>query len=161
MVKPIQRPSCWLTRLATSVPGPKRLPSSRLMRWLGPSVSKGSTRSPGSRGRMRSPSCSLMVLISDTRLMASACTRAARLRLTRAAISCAVCSALGSNSIALRVCSQASMLPTNSNVSKKNVRQNRPMALAAAVWHKHITHAPDGLDVAWRSGVGLKQFAQA
>ncbi len=66
-----------------------------------------------------------MVLISETRAMASECCSAARLRLTKEAICCAVCSVRGSNSSALRVCSHAKMLPSSSSASRKKVRQKR------------------------------------
>jgi hypothetical protein len=66
-----------------------------------------------------------MVLIRETRLIASECSRAARLRLTKEATCLAVCSVRGSKSSARSVCSQARMLPTSSRASRQKVRQNR------------------------------------
>src|SRR6185369_6517926 len=73
---------------------------------------------------MRTPSCSASVLMSDTRAIESECTSAARLKLTNEAICWAVCTALGSNSSALNVWSQATILPMSNSESRKNVRQN-------------------------------------
>ncbi len=125
MLKPTHRPFSPLTVWATMVPGPRRWVSSSVRRLPSAVLSSSVNLSPGSRGRMRTPSWSAMVLMSDTRAMASACTRAARLRLTSDAICCAVCSVRGSNSRARSVCSQARMLPTSSSANRKNVRQKR------------------------------------
>ena len=81
--------------------------------------------SVGSRGRMRTPSWSASVLMSDTRAIESEWTSAARLRFTSDAICWAVWTARGSNSSARKVCSHATMLPISSSDSRKNVRQNR------------------------------------
>src|SRR6188472_2496892 len=74
---------------------------------------------------MRTPSWSARVLMSETRAIESECTSAARLRLTREAICWAVCTALGSNSSARKVCNQATILPMSSSESRKKVLQNR------------------------------------
>ena len=125
MLKPTHRPFSPFTLCATMVSGPRRRVSSSVRRFPSAPLSSSVNLSPGSRGRMRTPSWSAIVLMSETRAIASECTSAARLRLTSEAICCAVCSVRGSNSSARSVCSQARMLPTSSSASKKNVRQKR------------------------------------
>src|SRR6218665_1786852 len=123
MSNPTHSPSSPLTLWATMVSGPRRCVSSSVRRWPSAVGSSSAYLSLGSRGRMRTLSWSTMVFISDTRVIASACTSAARLRLTSEAICCAVCSVRGSNSSARSVCNQARMLPTSSTASRKKVRQ--------------------------------------
>src|SRR5574343_151077 len=125
MLKPTHTPLSLFTLWATMVSGPRRRVSSSVKRLPSAPLSSSVNLSPGSRGRMRTPSWSAMVLMSETRAIASACTSAARLRLTSEAICCAVCSVRGSNSSSRSVCSQARMLPTSSTPSRKKVRQNR------------------------------------
>src|SRR5688572_12865464 len=74
---------------------------------------------------MRTPSWSASVLMSDTRVIASEYTSAARVRFTSEAIWCAVWMARGSYSSERKVCSQATVQPISSSASRKNVRQKR------------------------------------
>ncbi len=126
MVKPTHRPSSPLTLLATMVLGPRRLVTSWVRRApSGVELSMDSYTSLGSRGTMRTPSWSAMVLTRETRAMASECISAARLRLTSEAICWAVWMARGSVSSERRVCTQARMLPVSRMASRKKVRQKR------------------------------------
>src|SRR5450631_1929606 len=89
------------------------------------SLSKGSQRSPGSRGVSFTESSVETLLMMATRLMTSVPSRAARVMLTRLAICCAACTARGSNSSARKVWTQAKTPPARSTASRKKVRQNR------------------------------------
>jgi hypothetical protein len=136
MVKPTHSPFSPFTLLATMVPGPRRWVSSSVSRAPRAEGGSSSNLSPGSRGRMRTPSWSAMVLSRETRAIASEWISAARLRLTSEAICWAVCSVRGSNSSARSVCSHARMLPTSSSDSRKKVRQKRfsPTRARWALW---------------------------
>src|SRR5437868_6615160 len=115
-------------------------------------------RSPGSRGRIRTPSWSARVLISDTRVMASEYTSAARVRFTSEAIWWAVWIARGSYSSARKVCSQATVQPTSSSTSKKKVRQKRLSPRCSRFLRRRAPMLPRGLgSVPWvlsSSGLG-------
>jgi hypothetical protein len=113
-----------LTLLPITVPAPSRLTSSSMMRRSIALPASGAYLSRGSRGRMRTPSWSAKVLMSETRAIGSAWTKAARLRFTSEAICCAVCTARGSNSSARKVCSQATIDPISRSDKRKKVRQN-------------------------------------
>ncbi len=123
--KPTHSPSSPLTRRATTVPRPRRATISPLIRRSSTVWLNSSKRSPGSRGAMRTFSCSASVLISDTRAMASEWISAARDRLTIEAIWRALSITRGSYSSARNIWYQPSVVPSSSSASRKKVRQNR------------------------------------
>src|SRR5574344_2539925 len=106
---------------------------------------------------MRRPSCSAKVLIRATRAIASECSSAARLRLTREAVCSATCRLCGSASNARNACSHDKVLPSSNSPSRKNVRQKR---LSSTFWADKLARPDLGMAVRTQKIAELSEIAE-